>query len=163
MSFLILLFSFQRKYSFYSFLNKCCAISKPIYEVLFYHCTLSEGTWCFSHKYQHSYFSFLFIQSNPICVPASWRFVIWERSSPGAAHCSPLPAGAAGGRGREPFLCLTLPFGKVLAKPLEKRNKTLLYTTDCKGAKQTHLWALHREKYFIPSSQCNTTAGEDRC
>lgn len=93
------------------------------FEVLSYHCTLSEGTRCFLHKYQHSCFSA--IRATPsVCLQAGG--LSYGKGAPGAAHCSPLPAGAAGGRGREPFLCLTLPLGKLLATSREEKKD--LYT-----------------------------------
>lgn len=64
---------------FIPFLTKGCATSKSIDEVLSYHCTLSEGTRCFSDKHPHPYF--YAPNTTPICVPASQRSVIQERSS----------------------------------------------------------------------------------
>lgn len=105
-------------------------------------------------------------QPPSVCLQAGG--LSYRKGAPGAAHCSPLPAGAAGGRSRETFICLSPPLGNAL--PTSREQKPDLYVAayhrlqrKTQRRTHTHTCALHREKYFIPRSQRNTTAGEDRC
>lgn len=106
---------------FIPFLNKCSATTKSIHEVLSHHCTLSEGTPCFSGKYQHLYF--YTFNTTLTCVPAIWRFVIWERSS---RSSSPLSTSCKScRREKQGNLPMSLVFLCVkYEQPLENRNKT---------------------------------------
>lgn len=57
-------------------------------------------------------------QPPSVCLQAGG--LSYGKGAPGAAHCSPLAAGAAGWRrSRETFQCLNLPLGKVLATSRE--------------------------------------------
>lgn len=58
-------------------------------------------------------------QPPSVCLQAGG--LSYVKGAPGAAHCSPLPAGAAGGRSRETFICPSLPLGKVLPTSREQK------------------------------------------
>lgn len=84
MSFRILLSSFQKEI-FFLFLSLTNAVQpqNPFMECCPTTVHSVKAHSVFSDKYQHSYLCAF--NTTPICVPASWRFVKWERSSRNSA------------------------------------------------------------------------------
>lgn len=140
MSFRILLSSFQKEI-FFLFLSLTNAVQpqNPFMECCPTTVHSVKAHSVFSDKYQHSYF--YAFNTTPICVPASWRFVKWERSSRNSSllftSCrKELQEGEEVEKPSYASVFLQVKY----QQPLENRNKTstLLHTTDCKGKKQKH-------------------------